>query len=128
LMRGAVLIPLLLATVLAAVLPGTIRTLVCRYTGVVMPEETCCPESDAPDQSANAQLRGESCCVVKTVNLARLVSDRQTPASEQVHQEITAGVTPTESYLVAVRAPSIRRPAILPVGPPLLLVKQAFLI
>jgi hypothetical protein len=66
--------------------------------------------------------------VVKTVHLARLVSDRQTAASEPVHQELTAGVTPTESYLVAVRAPSLRRPAILPVGPPLLLVKQAFLI
>jgi hypothetical protein len=123
-MRGAVLIPLLLAVVL----PGTLRTLVCRYTGVVMPEETCCPEPDAPDQSAPAQLRGESCCVVKTVHLARLVSDRQTPASELVHQELTAGVASTESYLVAVRAPSIRRPAILPVGPPLLLVKQSFLI
>ena len=119
---------MLIPLFLAAVLPGTIRTLVCRYTGVVMPEKSCCPEPEAHDQSAHAQLRGESCCVVKTVHLARLVSDRQTPASEPVHQEVTAHVTPAESYLVAMRPPSIRKPAILLVGPPLLLVKQAFLI
>lgn len=124
LMRGAVLIPLFLA----AVLPDTIRTLVCRHTGVVMPEEACCPEPEAQDEGAPGQLLGESCCVVKTVHLTRLVSDRQTPASGPVHHEVAVGVTPRDPFLVAVRAPSIRRSAILPVGPPILLVKQAFLI
>ena len=123
-MRGAVLIPLLVA----AVSPDTIRTLVCRYTGVVMPEETCCPEPAAQDRAAPARLRDESCCVVKTIHLARLVSDRETCGAGPVHYEVAAGFTPTETCLVAVRAPSIRRSAILPVGPPILLVKQAFLI
>ena len=93
-----------------------------------MPEETCCPEPAAQDRGAPPRLRDELCCVVKTVRLARLVSDRETSGSGPVHYEVAAGFTPTEACLVAVRAPSIRRPAILPLGPPILLVKQAFLI
>ena len=124
LLRGAVLIPLFLA----AVLPDSVRTLVCRYTGVVMPEESCCPEVDARDLSSNAQLEDESCCVVKTVHLARLVSDRQSPVTSPTQHEISSCVAPGESFLLVARAPSVRRSTILPVGPPIVLLKHAFLI
>jgi len=123
-LRGAVLIPLFLA----AVLPDSVRTLVCRYTGVVMPEESCCPELASQESNTPDQIQDESCCVVKTVHLARLVSDRQTAVAGPVHHESCASVSVAEAYVVAARAPSIRRPSILPVGPPILLVKQAFLI
>jgi hypothetical protein len=123
-LRGAVLIPLFLA----AVLPDSVRTLVCRYTGVVMPKESCCPEQGAQGSNTPDQMQDESCCVVKTVHLARLVSDRQTSVAGPAHHESCASVSVPESYVVAARAASIRRPSILPVGPPILLVKQAFLI
>ena len=124
LLRGAVLIPLLLA----AVLPESVRTLVCRYTGVAMPEESCCPQQEAEDPSTADRLQDESCCVVKTVHLARLVSDLQSPVSGPAHGEARTSVAPAEELIVATRGPNLRRPAILSVGPPILLVKQSFLI
>jgi hypothetical protein len=117
-----------LAVALSAVLPDTIRTLVCRYTGVAMPEVTCCP---LPEREGDglAQLRGESCCVVHTVHLARQVSERQAPAAEPVLHLASAVVTlDDQPSLVARHTPSIHARAKTPVGPPLLLVKQAFLI
>jgi hypothetical protein len=128
LLRGAVLMPLLSAVVLAAVLPDSIRTLVCRFSGVVMPEETCCPQQDAADLSAQDQLQDESCCVVKTVHLARPVSDVQSPTSAPAPHVACTSVAPAEAPHVVARGAIVRRPTILPVGPPILLVKQAFLI
>ena len=119
---------MLIPLFLAAVLPDSVRTLVCRYTGVMMPEESCCPEDDTRDLSPNAQLQDESCCVVKTVHLARLVSDRQSPVTEPAQHEISSFAAPAESFLVTARASSIHRFTILPVGPPILLLKHAFLI
>lgn len=119
---------MLIPLFLAAVLPDSVRTLVCRYTGVVMPDESCCPERDALDLSVNDQLQDESCCVVKTVHLARLVSDRQSPVTGPAQHEISSCVAPAESFLPVARAPSARRSTILPVGPPIVLLKHAFLI
>jgi hypothetical protein len=120
----AVLVPLFLA----AVLPESIRTLVCRYSGVVMPEESCCPVQAARDLSTHAQLLDESCCVVKTVRLVKLVSDRQTQAVGPDHHEVGTAVAPVASALAAGRPPNVPRPAVLGNGPPIVLLKHAFLI
>ncbi len=67
----AALVPLFLA----AVLPDHLRTLVCRYTGTAMDEEGCCPGELGPKVDTQGRLRDEPCCFVRTVQLARLVSD-----------------------------------------------------
>lgn len=122
LLRGAVLIPLFLA----AVLPDSARTLVCRYTGVAMPEESCCPVQQ-PEPGAPDRMQDESCCVVKTVHLERLLSDRQSSADTTAHHEMAVSFAPMAPYIVA-RSPDIRRITVSAVGPPILLVKSAFLI
>ena len=124
LLRAAVLIPLSLA----AVLPDSVGMLVCRYTGVVMPEASCCPELEPPAPSSQARLSDESCCMVKTVHVAKLVSDRQSTPAAPVHDQIGACASTAESHFVAARPAITRRPAILPVGPPIILVRHAFLI
>ena len=120
----AVLVPLFLA----AVLPEGSRTLVCRYTGVVMPEETCCPETGASELPTPAQLRDESCCIVKTTQLVKLVSDRQTQTVGPNHHEVGTVVASVESTRAIVPPPSIRRQPVFPNRPPIVLVKHAFLI
>lgn len=124
-----VLSPVLLVPVLlAAVSPDHIRTLVCRHTGVVMPEESCCPERSEPEPPTPPQLRDESCCVVKTVHLVKLVSDRQSESVGPLHHDARAGLVGSETYVAVVRSPRVRNAAAPPVGPPLVLVKHAFLI
>lgn len=123
LLSVAVLVPLFLT----AVLPDSFRSLVCRYTGVVMPEESCCPEQDNQTPDNHAQLRDESCCVVKTVQLVKLVSDRQSEAAAAAPQALCAGVGARELY-VAVVVPKVWNDSAPHLGPPLVLVKHAFLI
>ena len=119
-----VLVPLFLA----AVLPESIRTLVCRYTGVVMPEETCCPEPGASELPTQPQLRDESCCIVKTIQLVKLVSDRQTQTVGPNHHDVGPVVASVESGRAIDRSSSIQRPPVFPNRPPIVLVKHAFLI
>ena len=119
----AALLPLLAASVL----PTQIRTLVCRFTGAIMQVETCCP-SDQDRTPPTSQLLGENCCLVKTVDLPKLLSERWTDGTPPVQAptlavgqpsgplELMSGWTPT----LPVRPP--------PLGPPIFLVKHSFLI
>jgi hypothetical protein len=124
LLGTAVLVPLFLG----AVLPDHLRTLVCRYTGIAMPEEACCPQSGEQDVDAQARLQGESCCVVKTVQLGRLVSDRRPEAAPPGHPPLAARIVVAQIRVPPcdrIRAPYPNPP---PLGPPIVLAKHAFLI
>jgi hypothetical protein len=120
----AVLVPLFLGTVL----PDHLRTLVCRYTGVVMPEEACCPEQGDLDLDRSERLRSESCCVVKTVQLTKLVSARRVEAVPPCYVVPVACIVVADVGLPPCqrgRAPSTSAPS---TGPPIVLAKHAFLI
>jgi hypothetical protein len=133
----AALVPLLAA----AVLPAQIQTLVCRFTGVVMPAERCCPQAQQAGQGAGppgalipqqAQLRGETCCLVRTVDLPRLLSvsgrqpDSASPRADAV--ALLARIAPVEpaDSMPGGRRPTAGGPPLF--GPPIVLLKRAFLI
>lgn len=118
----------LLPLLAASVLPTQIRTLVCRFTGAIMQLETCCP-SDLEDKTPPIpQLLGESCCLVKTVDLPKLLSESSTDGTPPVHVPTLAVEQPTDGLVfVSGWTPSLPvRPP--PLGPPILLVKSSFLI
>jgi hypothetical protein len=119
----AALLPLLAASVL----PTQFRSLVCRFTGAIMQLETCCP-SDQDQTPPTSQLLGENCCLVKTVDLPKLVSERWTDGTPPVHMAPLALGQPSGMLaLVSGWTPSLPvRPP--PLGPPILLVKYSFLI
>jgi len=122
----AVLVPLFLA----AVLPDQVRTLVCRFSGAVMDEDCCPPEADEAVET-EARVRNESCCSIKTIELARLVSDRRVePASHRCY-ELRAHVPNIEVSDRSTRPAGlalIRYAAPPHVGPPIVLLKRSFLI
>jgi hypothetical protein len=120
----AAIVPLFLA----AILPDHVRTLVCRVSGLVMDEEDCCPLVADQTVDTDAQFRDESCCVVRTIDLGRLVSDRRVDTRPIRHCELRAGAPSTSpSPLVNCVAP-IRPVAAPAVGPPIVLLKRSFLI
>ncbi len=119
----AALVPLLAASVL----PTQIRTLVCRVSGAVMDIEVCCPSEDQGQIRTHAQLIDESCCVVKTVDLQKLVSERRADGAPPRSLLLAAAPVPATS-LPAAAPPHIRPVAPPPIGPPLLLLKRSFLI
>jgi hypothetical protein len=123
---AALLLPLLVASVVA----GHETILVCR-TGAVMSLDACCPaehDEAVAAPPAHASLVDEPCCAVSTIELARPVSDRQAEPANDVAPPL-AVVSPTQIGAVSsARVPMIRprRPPSL--GPPLVLLKRAFLI
>jgi hypothetical protein len=119
----AALLPLLAASVL----PTQIRTLVCRFTGAIMQVETCCP-SDQDRTPPTSQLLGENCCLVKTVDLPKLLSERWTDGTPPVQAPTLAVGQPSGPLeLMSGWTPSLPvRPP--PLGPPIFLVKHSFLI
>jgi hypothetical protein len=120
----AALFPLLAASVL----PTQIRTLVCRLSGAVMQLEKCCPEKVVGELQVEAQLRDETCCVVKTVDLGRLLSQgRSDGASPRIPAVVVVDIGPSfvQPVLDVRRERPVGPP---PVGPPLILLKRSFLI
>jgi hypothetical protein len=120
----AALVPLFAASVL----PTQIRTLVCRFTGAIMQPETCCPSDLENETPAAAELLGETCCLVKTVDLPKLLSEHGSDGTPPVQAPAVAvGRPPDALELASDWAPSLPvRPP--PLGPPILLVKRSFLI
>jgi hypothetical protein len=112
---------------LASVLPDHVRTLVCRFSGAVMTEECCRPESDQTAQT-QTELRDESCCVVRTTDLRRLVSDRPAETGPIRHYELRAVASQTVLPAPITGAAVIRSVAPPAVGPPIVLLKRSFLI
>jgi hypothetical protein len=127
---AAILLPLLVASVAA----GHETVLLCR-TGAVMTldVDACCPAEHAeaaPEIPAHASLVDEPCCAVATIELARPVSDRQAEAAHGGAPPLVALLVlpqPADAALAA-RVPSIRARRPPSVGPPLVLLKSAFLI
>jgi hypothetical protein len=119
----AVLLPLFAA----AVLPTQIRTLVCRVTGAIMKLETCCPADDEAAPST-AQLLGENCCLVRTVDLPKLISEhRAGSVPPDLGQPVPLAQT-FDAQVLADRRAQFSPPGPPSVGPPLLLLKRSFLI
>ena len=119
----AVVVPLFLA----AVLPAHSSTLVCRFTGAVMAED-CCPRQPDEKVEPQTELREQACCALKTIDLARLVSDRRAETEAVRHYApwtpIAATFIPRPATFVGLIR-SIASPA---VGPPIVLLKRSFLI
>jgi hypothetical protein len=112
----------------ASVLPTQMRALVCRLSGALMDEETCCPLGDEKQAAAVAQMLDQGCCVLKTVELPKLLSDHQAdgPAqcdSQPLWSTLTSELLPPET--VGLPLHRVRPP---PLGPPLRLLKRSFLI
>lgn len=127
----AALVPL----ILGVVLPEQVRTIVCRFSGAVM-DVRCCPgepREPAGRVAADGQLRGESCCAVRTIDLARLVSDRLAESVPPRHQALRGEMAVVAerlpftglSHVRHVRPPFVRTSF---GGPPLVLLKRSFLI
>ena len=113
---------------LAAVLPDHLQTLVCRFSGAVMSEEACCLPGPSQKLEPQAQLRDEPCCIAKTVELARSVSDRQVETALVGHHDLWTPV-PAISLHLLVSGPSLgRHPSFPALGPPIVLLKHSFLI
>jgi hypothetical protein len=112
----------------ASVLPTQSRTLVCRFTGAIMQRETCCPAELDEKRPPTSELVGEDCCLVKTVDLPKLLSDSSSDGTMPV-QERTLAVARTSGDLLFVRRWTHGRPLRPPpLGPPLILLKRSFLI
>lgn len=123
-LRAAALLPVLLA----AVLPTHVLTLVCRF-GAVMDVESCCPAEHDAVSINEARVRDEPCCTLRMVDLEHSVSEQQSYIAPASHHEIGIAVIvpafarrPTDSF---VRIRSTAPPHL---GPPLILLKQSFLI
>lgn len=112
----------------ASVLPTQMRALVCRFTGALMDEAACCPPSDDKQAAPVAQLLDQACCVVRTVDLPKLLSDHraESPAccdSPPLRSTVTFALPPPAD--LGVPSHRVRPP---PLGPPLRLLKHSFLI
>lgn len=133
--KATLVLPAFLA--LGMVLPDRLLNLVCR-SGAVMDVETCCPSVDGPSvdgPSSGSQgdhaLRNEACCSLRAVDLDRAIAEG--PGQPRAGApDILANFVVLRADLWApsrTEARSLRRPvAPLPLGPPLLLVKSAFLL
>ncbi len=112
----------------ASVLPTQVRALVCRFTGAMMDEETCCPSRDQKQAVPMAQLREQGCCLIKIVELPKLLSEHQVDGP--VRFDGQPQLSTLSSELPVHQAPDLPfhrvRPP--PLGPPLRLLKRSFLI
>jgi hypothetical protein len=117
----------LLPVVLAAVLPSHALVVVCRFGGV-MDVESCCP-AEHRDEAAviEATVHDEPCCALVAKDFAPPASDLQGDLVQAVPptavQVVVATVPPPPQRFRLVR--SVIPP---PLGPPIILVKQSFLI
>ena len=112
----------------ASVLPTHRRALVCRFTGALMDEESCCPAGGEKQAAPVARLLDQGCCVVRTVDLPKLVSDHQAdgPAPcdwQALVSTVTSELPPPDAAGIPLHR--VRPP---PLGPPLRLLKSSFLI
>ena len=112
----------------ASVLPTHMRALVCRFTGALMDEEVCCPTGGEKQAAPVTRLLDQGCCVVRTTDLPKLVSDHPAdgpaPCGAWALESIVTSELPPPD---AGRSPLHRvRPP--PLGSPLRFLKSSFLI
>lgn len=112
----------------ASVLPTQMRALVCRFTGALMDEATCCPAVVEKQAAPVAQLLDEGCCVVRTVDLPKLLSDHRADGPARGDSQPLLSTLTSElprPHAVGLPLHRVRPP---PLGPPLRLLKRSFLI
>jgi hypothetical protein len=112
----------------AAVLPTQARSLVCRFTGMVMDMEACCPSGREDRVETHAQLLDETCCVLKTVDLQTVVSERRYDSAQPRDQELLAATPVIQEFELSGHPAQIHQIEPPPFGPPILLLKRSFLI
>jgi hypothetical protein len=112
----------------AAVLPTQISTLVCRFTGAIMDVEVCCPSDRAEQAMSEAQFLPENCCLFKTVDLPKLVSESRADSSALHGQTVLPPALVLEGPELGDRRAQARPVGPPPVGPPIILLKRSFLI
>jgi hypothetical protein len=102
--------------------------LVCRFSGAIMDVEACCPSDLEQKVRPAAQLLGENCCLVKTLDLPKLISERGADGLlPDLGQPVSLAQTFDQNVL-ADRGALLGPPGPLAVGPPLLLLKRSLLI
>lgn len=117
------LLPVLLLAAVA--LPSSV--LRCHFTGLAVPT-CCCPDEIIEGGPAVATLSSAACCDRETIDVVRAPAERQIPSTDVVAGAFVSSDVRGELPLVRPFVPaSAGRNADLP-RPPLLLVKQAFLI
>lgn len=123
-LRAAVLLPVILFAV--AALPSSV--LRCRYTGLQV-SSCCCPKADADGASQQDAVREADCCDQETVAVARPPAERQSSSTvlDLVFARPRALLEDEHFPSPSPTAPPGAGDARVP-GPPLLLVKRAWLI
>jgi hypothetical protein len=111
-----------------SVLPTQLRMLICRFTGAVMDVETCCPTSSEEKTQAETHVSEPGCCVVKTVDLRKLVAECRSEGAPPPELSGIPAMSVVGLVLPKDPAPDVRQVRPPPVGPPLLLLKRSFLI
>lgn len=112
----------------ASVLPTQTLALVCRFTGALMDEEACCPLTDQKQASPVSQLVDQGCCVVRSMDLPKLVSDRQVNGAGRCNAQPVLSEQTSEPLLPDAGGLPLHRVRPPPLGPPILLLKRSFLI
>lgn len=118
----AVLVPLFGATVL----PTQVQWLACHFSGAAMALSSCCPEQQVAGPETPAKLRGETCCVLKTVDLQKVLGERSADGALPRLLELPAKISSMValgSTDLTVRFRPVGPP---PLGPPLVLLKRSF--
>jgi len=126
----ALVLPALLAIGMA--LPDHLLDLVCR-SGAVMDIETCCPFADdsRARSAGNDALRDEACCSLRAVDLDRALLEGPGQVRGGARDAVAVLALLPEGASVVSRPEGrpLRRPvAPPPLGPPLILLKHAFLL
>lgn len=91
----------MLPLLLAAVFSVPTATLVCRFTGVIMPVQTCCPEPVVPG-AATVTLRDQDCCAVRTSAFPTLLAEHAPRSGWGCEQ----GDAPAPSAILPLRPPT----------------------
>ena len=112
----------------ASVLPTHMRALVCRFTGALMDEEACCPTGAAKQAAPVARLLDQGCCVVRTVDLPKLLSDHQADGPAPCDWQARGSMVSSEAPPPDAASIPLHRVRPPPLGPPLRLLKSSFLI
>lgn len=119
----AVLVPLFGATVL----PAQVQWFACRFSGAAMELSSCCPGGQEARPETPAMVR-QTCCVLKTVDLQRMLGERSVDGTLPRLLELPAQILPMVALGSTDLTVRFRPAGPPPPGPPLVLLKRSFLI
>jgi hypothetical protein len=129
LVRGRRLFTLatLLPVLVAIILPAVASVSVCRY-GMVMDADACCPKPADRDRDPGARLEDAPCCAKQAVAFDRLISERSTRIDHIPLSRVAASVVSLAPAWPAASPRLLPRLSPPPIGPPVRLIKQSFLL